>query len=116
MGVMDTGQKVRENRIRNAARRQGLTLTRNRTRDPRALDFGTYRLTDDATGHLVAKPAAGEDISSEWDARAGRPTPRAMRQQSERIRLTLGDVEALLKGPRQLVPADLSAWGEPSLA
>jgi hypothetical protein len=36
--------KVRENRLRRMAERQGLTLTKNRRRDPRALDYGEYRL------------------------------------------------------------------------
>lgn len=44
--------KVRENRLRRAAARQGLTLRRSRRRDQRALDYGAYWLTD-AAGHLV---------------------------------------------------------------
>lgn len=46
--------KVRENRLRRAARRQGLTLEKSRTRDPRALDHGTYHLRNDA-GRIIAK-------------------------------------------------------------
>jgi hypothetical protein len=41
-----TDDKVRENRLRRTAKRQGLRLTRNPRRDPRALDFGTYMLVD----------------------------------------------------------------------
>lgn len=41
---MDNAEKVRENRLRRMAERQGLTLTRSRRRDPRALDFGKYWL------------------------------------------------------------------------
>lgn len=100
---MDAAQKVRENRVRNAARRQGLTLTRNRARDPQALGYGTYRLADTATGSLVAKDV-GDDYSSEWDAGQRRLTIRAMRQRSERVTLSLGDAETLLKGPRTLLP------------
>jgi len=40
----DTEFKVRENRARRAAQRQGLTLTKSRRRDPRAIDFGGYML------------------------------------------------------------------------
>lgn len=42
--------KIRENRLRLAAQRQGLTLRKSRTRDPRALDYGRYTLTRD--GHV----------------------------------------------------------------
>jgi hypothetical protein len=38
--------KVRENRIRRMAARQGLQLVKSRTRDPRALDYGSYMLLD----------------------------------------------------------------------
>lgn len=36
--------KVRENRLRRAATRQGLFLSRRRRRDPNALDYGLYAL------------------------------------------------------------------------
>ena len=49
---MDKDAKVRENRLRRMAARQGYTLTRTRRRDPRATDYGTY--------HLV--PARGKPI------------------------------------------------------
>jgi hypothetical protein len=38
--------KVRENRVRRMAARQGLQLVKSRTRDPRALDYGSYMLLD----------------------------------------------------------------------
>jgi hypothetical protein len=44
-----TEEKIRENRLRRAARRQGLKLTKSRRRDPRALDYGRYWLTDTYT-------------------------------------------------------------------
>jgi hypothetical protein len=37
-------EKVRENRLRRMATRQGLALVKTRRRDPRAYDFGTYSL------------------------------------------------------------------------
>lgn len=40
--------KVRENRLRRMARRQGFTLRKSRTRDPRALDYGIYWLIGSA--------------------------------------------------------------------
>ncbi|MFE3577850.1 hypothetical protein [Streptomyces vinaceus] len=45
--------KVRENRIRRMASRQGLTLRRSRRRDPRAVDYGVYWVTD-VNGDYVA--------------------------------------------------------------
>lgn len=38
--------KVRENRLRRMATRQGLTLQKSRLRDPRAIGFGRYQLGD----------------------------------------------------------------------
>ena len=38
--------KIRENRMRRVAARQGLRIQKSRVRDRRALGFGTYRLTD----------------------------------------------------------------------
>lgn len=43
---MDQDIKVRENRLRRMAGRQGLRLLKNPRRDPRATDYGTYMLTD----------------------------------------------------------------------
>jgi hypothetical protein len=40
----DPADKVRENRVRRAAERQGLQLEKSRRRDPRAIDFGRYWL------------------------------------------------------------------------
>jgi hypothetical protein len=49
-----TSEKVRENRLRRAAERQGLTLSKSRRRDPRAKDYGTYQLGDRALADLDA--------------------------------------------------------------
>lgn len=46
--------KVRENRLRRMAERQGLKLEKSRRRDPRALDYGSYQLVDAGTATLVA--------------------------------------------------------------
>ena len=50
-----TEEKIRENRLRRMAQRQGLVLARSRRRDPRALDFGTYMLLDAETSAVVAR-------------------------------------------------------------
>ncbi|MGH3053657.1 MAG: hypothetical protein ACRDL7_01605 [Gaiellaceae bacterium] len=42
-------EKVRENRLRRAAARQGLELQKIRRRDPRAIDYGRYWLLDSET-------------------------------------------------------------------
>ena len=41
-----TADKIREKRLRNAAKRQGYDITKSRTRDPRALDYGGYMIMD----------------------------------------------------------------------
>ncbi|MGI8623105.1 MAG: hypothetical protein ACR2NB_06385 [Solirubrobacteraceae bacterium] len=41
-----TPEKVRENRLRRMAARQGLALHKSRRRDPRAIDYGSYHLVD----------------------------------------------------------------------
>lgn len=41
-----TPEKVRENRLRRMAERQGLILRKSRRRDPRALDYGLFDLVE----------------------------------------------------------------------
>jgi hypothetical protein len=41
---MTEAERTREQRVRRAARRQGLQLVKSRTRDPRALDYARYAL------------------------------------------------------------------------
>lgn len=41
----DAWSKVRENKVRRAAERQGYAISKNRRRDPRALGYGTYSLS-----------------------------------------------------------------------
>ncbi|MCU1616787.1 MAG: hypothetical protein JWO98_4327 [Frankiales bacterium] len=54
-------EKVRGNRLRRMAHRQGLKLVRSRRRDPRALDYGLYWLTDVRTEAPVT-PEGGVDL------------------------------------------------------
>ena len=77
---MDTSTKVRENRLRRMAERQGFRLVKSRRRDPLAVDFGKYRvetadgveatrfastmgwgLTLDEVEHRLTHPAALRD-------------------------------------------------------
>ena len=46
--------KVRENRLRRAAQRQGLQIAKSRRRDFRALDYGGYMIVDPNTNSVVA--------------------------------------------------------------
>jgi len=50
---MDKETKVRENRLRRAADRRGLKLSKSRSRDPSAIDFGRYALIDVESGGTV---------------------------------------------------------------
>jgi hypothetical protein len=52
--MSDQEYKVLENRLRRAAERQGLQLQKSRSRDPRAVDYGTYQLVDPSKNTIVA--------------------------------------------------------------
>jgi hypothetical protein len=52
--AMSTRDKVRENRMRRMADRQGMVLRKSGRRDPRAVDYGMYVLIDAATDAVVA--------------------------------------------------------------
>jgi len=46
--------KIRENRLRAAAARQGFRLVKSSRRDPLASDYGRWMITDSATSAVVA--------------------------------------------------------------
>jgi hypothetical protein len=54
--------KVRENLMRRMAKRQGLELTKSRTRDERALDYGVYWLSNPNDNNLIITPEQGIDL------------------------------------------------------
>jgi hypothetical protein len=60
---MSDTDKIRENRLRRAAQRQGLALTKSRRRDPRAHDYGTYMLHDTETGGVLVSTPSGYGMS-----------------------------------------------------
>ena len=66
-GMTDQGEKVRENRLRRMAERQGLRLEKSRRRDPRAVDYGTYRLVDVANNIVVAGDTSGSGYGMTLD-------------------------------------------------
>lgn len=51
---MSNPGKIREDRLRRMARRQGYQLVKNPRRDPRATDYGTYMLVNPDTNAVVA--------------------------------------------------------------
>ncbi len=63
-GISEQGamkdEKVRENRLRRMAERQGLKFHKSRTRDPHALDYGKYWLTDVRSNFVVFGELPGE--------------------------------------------------------
>lgn len=54
-GIED--DKVRENRLRRIAARRGMHIQKSRRRDPNALDYGLYCITDIYTNGLVHQSA-----------------------------------------------------------
>ena len=64
---------TREVRARRAAERQGITISKNRRRDPRALDYNTWQLDDPRrqahhTGLTLAQIEAyldGQELNSQ---------------------------------------------------
>jgi hypothetical protein len=54
----NTPEKVRENRLRRMAERQGLRLEKSRRRDPRAIDYGRYMLVNAELNAAVAGTTA----------------------------------------------------------
>lgn len=71
----------REARLRNTAKRQGLTLTKSRRRDPLAIDYGLY--------FLAAVEGRGRAVPGGWRSRLPVDLGQGM---------TLDEVEAYLLG------------------
>lgn len=68
-----TQEKVRENRLRRMAERQGLRLVKSRRRDPRAIDYGLYTLVSAQTNTVIAgserttgRPSFSLDAVEAW--------------------------------------------------
>jgi len=53
-----TEEKIRENRLRRMAERQGLKLEKSRQRDPRGYLYGTYQLVDPNYNTIVLSDRA----------------------------------------------------------
>ena len=77
---MDQNEKVRENRLRRTAGRQGLNLMKSRRRDPRALEYGGYMLKDAFRNIIVAGASPHEyswTLDDVEDYLMGTPTREA---------------------------------------
>jgi hypothetical protein len=61
---MPPEEKVRENRLRRAADRRGLRLTKSRSRDPNAIDYGLYAVVDVQTNGIMNPAIAGRWMHS----------------------------------------------------
>ena len=64
---MDAKTKVRVNRLRRIASRQGLRLEKSRQRDPMALDYGKYSLVNGRPDHIHVFIGQGDlDQIEDW--------------------------------------------------
>jgi hypothetical protein len=71
---METAQagKIRENRLRAAAARQGYQLVKSRRRDPLAPDYGCWMIIDPDTNTMIAgaevsgRPSMTLDQAEQW--------------------------------------------------
>jgi hypothetical protein len=64
---METSEITREKRLRRAAARQGLRLSKSARRDPRATDYGKYRVENPSQGGVVVAGGAPFDYSLDLD-------------------------------------------------
>lgn len=64
MLAINTDEKVRENKLRRKAARMGLRLTKSRSRDPDALDYGLFALIDIQTNGAINPALAGHWVHS----------------------------------------------------
>jgi hypothetical protein len=61
---MDQDEKVRENRLRRMAERQGYTLHKSRRRDPLALDFDRWTIVGEDERVIAGADGAGRPTMS----------------------------------------------------
>lgn len=55
-------EKIRENRLRRMAHRQGLRVYKSRRRDPRAIDYGGYLIADDRNRVVAGDSSYSMDL------------------------------------------------------
>ena len=59
-----TVEKIRENRVRRMAQRQGLALHKSRRRDRRAIDYGVYWLVDATRKDAIMMTSRGATLDA----------------------------------------------------
>ena len=62
--VLSKPEKVRENKLRRVADRRGYRLSRSRSRDEDAIDYGLYALIDIQKNFAVSPVIAGRWVHS----------------------------------------------------
>jgi hypothetical protein len=67
MRVMEAEEITREKRLRRAATRQGLRLSKSARRDPYANDYGKYRLESSHLGGVIVAGGSPFDYSLDLD-------------------------------------------------
>jgi hypothetical protein len=65
--VVEASEITREKRLRREAERQGLRLSKSARRDPRAKDYGKYRVENPNRGGAVVAGGAPFDYSLDLD-------------------------------------------------
>lgn len=65
---MEASEITREKRLRRAAARQGLRLSKSSRRDPYANDYGKYRIENPRLGGVIVAGGAPFDYSLDLDA------------------------------------------------
>lgn len=63
---LEKNEKVREDRLRRKAERMGYRVTKSRSRDVDALDYGLYAIISNETNGAVNPALAGRWVHS-WD-------------------------------------------------
>jgi hypothetical protein len=61
MQATDQDERVRENRLRRMAERQGLALVKSRRRDPRAIDYDCWAIVDSESRVTRGRPMLSLD-------------------------------------------------------
>ena len=91
--------KVRENRLRRMADRQGLKLRRSPRRDENAIDYGLYALTTHDGGRGTIHPEGPiSPFALDLDAVEQLLTPRAHRRRLDQLALEADPEQASRAG------------------
>ncbi len=110
---MDQDEKVRENRLRRMAERQGLALVKSRRRDPRAIDYDCWAIVDPESRVTRGRPMLSlDDVEVALESAPIVDLRRAWRAYLEHPdEARRGVVRRLLREVTTLgLPAEAAAW------